>query len=225
LGEGMTINGAEALIATLADNGVDACFANPGTSEMQFVAALDREPRMRPVLCLFEGVATGAADGYGRMAGKPACTLLHLGPGYGNGLANLHNARRAATPVVNVVGDHATYHRDHDAPLNSDIAAIVAPNSRWVRSAETADEAAQLAAEAVAASYGPPGGPVSLILPADTAWTEAAGKGPVLERPARPAASGEAVEAAARAIRAAKKPAVLAGGGACASKGCAPPRG
>ena len=102
------MNGAEALITTLADNGVAACFANPGTSEMQFVSALDREPRMRAVLCLFEGVATGAADGYARMAGTPACTLLHLGPGYGNGLANLHNARRAGTPVVNVVGDHAT---------------------------------------------------------------------------------------------------------------------
>jgi acetolactate synthase-1/2/3 large subunit len=213
------MNGAEALISTLADNGVDACFANPGTSEMQFVSALDREPRMRPVLCLFEGVATGAADGYGRMAGRPACTLLHLGPGYGNGLANLHNARRAGTPVVNVVGDHATYHRAYDAPLNSDIAAIVAPNSRWVRSAETADEAAQLAAEAVAASYGPSGGPVSLILPADTAWTEAAGKGPVLSPPARPAASGEAVEAAARAVRAAARPAVLIGGEACGEQG------
>ena len=98
-----TMNGADALITTLADNGVTACFANPGTSEMQFVSALDREPRMRSVLCLFEGVATGAADGYGRMAGKPACTLLHLGPGYANGAANLHNARRAFTPVVNVI--------------------------------------------------------------------------------------------------------------------------
>jgi acetolactate synthase-1/2/3 large subunit len=215
----MTMNGAEALIATLADNDVTACFANPGTSEMQFVSALDREPRMRPVLCLFEGVATGAADGYGRMAGRPACTLLHLGPGYGNGLANLHNARRAGTPVVNVVGDHATYHRAHDAPLNSDIAAIVAPNSRWVRSAETADEAAAFAAEAVAASYGPPGGPVSLILPADTAWTEAAGKGPILARPERPGVDGEAVETAARAVRAARQPAILLGGGACGEQG------
>ena len=109
------MNGADALIETLIDNDVVACFANPGTSEMQFVSALDRQPKMRPVLCLFEGVATGAADGYGRVAGKPACTLLHLGPGYGNGLANLHNARRAYTPIVNVIGDHATHHRQYDA--------------------------------------------------------------------------------------------------------------
>ncbi len=127
------MNGADALIQTLVANGVTACFANPGTSEMQFVAALDRQPTMRPVLCLFEGVATGAADGYGRMSEVPACTLLHLGPGYGNGLANLHNARRAYTPIVNVVGDQATYHRQYDAPLNSDIPTIVGPNSVWVK--------------------------------------------------------------------------------------------
>src|SRR5665213_4031525 len=151
------MNGADALISTFVANGVTACFANPGTSEMQFVAALDRNPQMRPVLCLFEGVATGAADGYGRMTGAPACTLLHLGPGYGNGLANLHNARRAFTPIVNVIGDQATYHRQYDAPLTSDIAAIAAPNSLWVKSAQTADEVGPLAAEAVGASHGPPG--------------------------------------------------------------------
>lgn len=177
------MNGADALIATLADNGVEACFANPGTSEMQFVAALDREPRMRPILCLFEGVATGAADGYGRMAGKAACTLLHLGPGYANGAANLHNARRAHTPIVNVIGDHATYHRDYDAPLNSDIAALAAPNSIWVKSAETADAVGDLAAQAVRASFGTPGGSASLILPADAAWNETTKKGPVLAPP------------------------------------------
>ena len=153
------MNGADALITTLVDNEVTACFANPGTSEMQFVAALDRQPKMRPVLCLFEGVATGAADGYGRIAGTPACTLLHLGPGYGNGLANLHNARRAFTPVVNVIGDHATYHRQYDAPLNSDIPTIVGPNSLWVKSADSPDSVADIAAEAIEASYGPPGGP------------------------------------------------------------------
>src|ERR1017187_6052745 len=153
------MNGADAVIATLADNGVEACFATPGTSEMQFVAALDREPRVRPVLCLFEGVVTGAADGYGRMTGHPAATLLHLGPGYGNGIANLHNARRAGTPIVNVIGDHATYHRENDPPLASNIQGLAGPNSVWVRSAETADEAADLAAEAVQASFGPPSGP------------------------------------------------------------------
>jgi acetolactate synthase I/II/III large subunit len=213
------MNGAEALITTLADNGVRACFANPGTSEMQFVSALDREPRMRAVLCLFEGVATGAADGYARMAGAPACTLLHLGPGYGNGLANLHNARRAGTPVVNVVGDHATYHRVHDAPLTSDIAAIVAPNSRWVRSADTAESVGALAAEAVQASYGPPGGPVSLILPADAAWTEGAAIGPTLAAPARSAVDGAAVEGAARAVRDANRAAVLLGSAALTERG------
>ena len=152
------MNGADCLVETLVANGVTACFANPGTSEMQFVSALDRHSAMRPVLCLFEGVATGAADGYGRMAKTPACTLLHLGPGYGNGLANSHNARRAFTPMVNIIGDHATYHRRYDAPLNSDIAAIAAPNSIWLKSAESPDEVGPLAAEAVAASYGPPGG-------------------------------------------------------------------
>src|ERR1700710_254908 len=150
------MSGADALIETLIDNDVDACFANPGTSEMQFVSALDRQPKMRPVLCLFEGAVTGAADGYGRMAGKPACTLLHLGPGYGNGLANLHNARRAHTPIVNVVGDHATYHRKYDAPLTSDIETLARPNSLWLKVAESADNAADLAAEAVPASDGPP---------------------------------------------------------------------
>src|SRR6476469_9577008 len=119
-----TINGAQSLIRTLVANGVDTCFTNPGTSEMHFVAALDDVPEMRPILGLFEGVVTGAADGYGRMAGRPAATLLHLGPGLGNGLANLHNARRAHTGIVNIVGDHATYHKALDAPLASDIVGV-----------------------------------------------------------------------------------------------------
>ena len=209
------MNGADALISTLVANEVTACFANPGTSEMQFVAALDREPAMRPVLCLFEGVATGAADGYGRMAGRPACTLLHLGPGYGNGVANLHNARRAYTPIVNVIGDHATYHRQYDAPLTSDIATLVKPNSLWARSADTPDEVAPLAAEAVAASYGPPGGPVSLILPADAAWGETAATGVVAVKPVRPPPATASVEVAADALRKAAKPVILIGGEAC----------
>ena len=130
---GERVNGARALLSTLVDAEVDVCFANPGTSEMHFVAALDDVPAMRGVLCLFEGVVTGAADGYGRVAGRPAATLLHLGPGLGNGLANLHNARRARTPIVNVVGDHATYHARYDAPLQSDIASIAGPVSGWYR--------------------------------------------------------------------------------------------
>jgi len=206
------MNGADALISTLVANDVTACFANPGTSEMQFVAALDGVPAMRPVLCQFEGVATGAADGYGRVADKPACTLLHLGPGYGNGVANLHNARRAFTPIVNVIGDHATYHRQYDAPLNSDIATLVKPNSIWAKSADTPESVASLAAEAVAASFGPPGGPVSLILPADSAWLLAQSEPVIAQRPVRPAPAGSAVEAAARALKAARKPVVLLGG-------------
>jgi acetolactate synthase-1/2/3 large subunit len=209
------MNGADALIETLVANGVTACFANPGTSEMQFVSALDRQPAMRPVLCLFEGVATGAADGYGRMADVPACTLLHLGPGYGNGLANLHNARRAYTPIVNVVGDHATYHRQYDAPLNSDIPTIVKPNSVWVKSADSADTVAPITAEAISASYGPPGGPVSLILPADAAWTETR-VGVVKATRTAPATPDAAqVDTVAKAIRAAAKVVVLIGGRAC----------
>lgn len=215
------MNGADALLATLVANDVTACFANPGTSEMQFVAALDRKPEMRPVLCLFEGVATGAADGYGRIADKPACTLLHLGPGYGNGVANLHNARRAFTPIVNVIGDHATYHRQYDAPLNSDIPALAAPNSLWVKSADSPDTVAGLAAEAVAASFGPPGGPVSLILPADSAWLETKSEPVIAQKPVRPAPSGAAVDAAARALKAAAKPVILIGGQACRAEGLA----
>lgn len=215
------MNGADALISTLVANDVTACFANPGTSEMQFVKALDGKPEMRPVLCLFEGVATGAADGYGRIAGKPACTLLHLGPGYGNGVANLHNARRAYTPIVNVVGDHATYHRQYDAPLNSDIPTLVKPNSIWAKSADSPESVAGLTAEAVAASYGPPGGPVALILPADSAWLPASGEPVIAQKPVRPAPASDAVEAAARAIKAASKPMVLLGGDACLSAGVA----
>src|SRR6184192_2102520 len=136
------MNGAQALIRTLVDCGVDVCFTNPGTSEMHFVAALDAVPEMRGVLGLFEGVVTGAADGYGRMADRPAATLLHLGPGLGNGLANLHNARRARTPIVNIVGDHATLHKPYDAPLESDIDAAARTVSGWVRrSVRTGDVA------------------------------------------------------------------------------------
>src|SRR5208337_1492250 len=145
------MNGAQATLVSLADSGVEACFCNPGTSEMQMVAAFDREKRVRPVLCLFEGVATGAADGYGRMAGKPAATLLHLGPGLGNGLANLHNARRAFTPLVNIVGDHATFHARYDAPLQSDIESIARTLQGWVRVSARADDVSSDALDAVAA--------------------------------------------------------------------------
>jgi acetolactate synthase I/II/III large subunit len=166
------VKGAEAVVRTLAGCGVTACFANPGTSEMHFVAALDTVPEIRGVLCLFEGVATGAADGYGRMTGRPAAALMHLGPGLANGLANLHNARRAGTPVVAVVGDHATYHKRYDAPLESDIDALAASVSGWVRRTSRSADAGADAADAVAASLAPPGQIATLILPADVTWTD-----------------------------------------------------
>src|SRR5215470_3837618 len=146
------MNGAQALLRTLANFKATACFANPGTSEMHFVAALDAVPQLRGVLCLFEGVATGAADGYGRMTGRPASTLLHLGPGLANGLANLHNARRAGTPIVNLVGDHATYHKHLDAPLESDIDAMAGAVSRWVQRTASAATAGEDTAAAIAAA-------------------------------------------------------------------------
>ncbi len=165
------MNGARALINTLVDGGVDVCFANPGTSEMHFVAALDSVPRMRAVLALFEGVATGAADGYARIAGKPAAVLLHLGPGLGNGLANLHNARRARVPIVVVVGDHATYHKKYDSPLESDIDALAGTVSGWVRRTEDSAGVGADAADAIAASRA--GSQIStLILPADVSWSD-----------------------------------------------------
>ena len=163
------MNGADVLIRALADAGVEVCFANPGTSEMQLVGAIDGEPRMRAILGLFEGVVTGAADGYGRMADKPALTLLHLGPGFGNGSANLHNAKRAQSPVLNMIGDHATYHRQYDAPLTSDIEGFAAPVSDWLG---TSDSAAQLAATGIAAwqaSTVYPGQIASFTAPADHA--------------------------------------------------------
>ena len=178
------MNGAQALINTLVDGGVDVCFANPGTSEMHFVAALDTVPGMRGVLALFEGVATGAADGYARIADRPAAVLLHLGPGLGNGLANLHNARRARVPMVVVVGDHATYHKKYDAPLESDIDALAGSVSGWVRRTGAAAEVAADAAEAIAASRS--GSSIStLILPADTSWSDGAQPAPMV--PAQPA--------------------------------------
>src|SRR5487761_2454224 len=161
------MNGGQALIRTLVDCGVDTCFMNPGTSEMHFVAALDDVPGMHGVLALFEGVATGAADGYSRIAGRPAATLLHLGPGLGNGLANLHNARRAHSPVLNIVGDHATTHRRYDAQLQSDIETVARNVSTFVRTTRATAVLRQGAHDALAAACGPPGSVATLILPAD----------------------------------------------------------
>ncbi len=166
------MNGAHALLATLGRNGVDTCFANPGTSEMHFVAGLDDARDVRAILCLFEGVATGAADGYGRVRGTPAATLLHLGPGLANGWANLHNARRAHTPLINIVGDHATYHAQFDAPLQSDIMSVASALEGWQRRTMRPDDVARDTADAIGAALAPPGGVATLVLPADASWGE-----------------------------------------------------
>lgn len=210
-------NGADALLTTLADCGISVCFANPGTSEMHLVAALDREPRIRPVLCLFEGVATGAADGFARIAGVPAMTLLHLGPGYANGAANLHNARRAFSSVVNVVGDHATTHASCDAPLASDIEGAARPTSVWVQSIERADEIADGALAAFTSAMSAPGGPATLIVPADCAWSACAAIASPHSKASLAAIVESRVAAAAAALKAAKAPAVLLGGSAMTS--------
>lgn len=217
--ETKTMTGADALVSTLADHGVTACFANPGTSEMHLVTALDRETRINSVLCLFEGVATGAADGYGRVKGEPAMTLLHLGAGYLNGGANIHNAKRAHTPMVNVIGDHAVDHRKYDAPLNSDIMGLAGPNSVWIKSADSVGATGKLAAEAWAASFGPEPGPVSLILPADSAWTEGGVKGGAARRPSLRQTPPEKIEAAAAAIGRASQPVILINGTALGEEG------
>ena len=194
------MNGAESLVRTLVAGGVEVCFANPGTSEMHFVAALDRVDGMRCVLALFEGVATGAADGYARMADKPAATLLHLGPGLANGLANLHNAMKSSTPIVNVVGDHASWHRAYDAPLTSDIEGAARPFSAWVRTSPTSMSVAMDGAAAIAAARTPPGGVATLILPGDTAWEPAEGIAGVPPIPARRRVTDKTVEAAAKVL-------------------------
>lgn len=210
--EDRAMNGAQALIRTLVGAGVDTCFMNPGTSEMHFVAALDDVPEMHSVLALFEGVATGAADGYARMAGKPAAVLLHLGPGLGNGLANLHNARRGNTPVVNIVGDHATYHARYDAPLQSDIAAIASAVSPWIRTSTDPDEVAGDAADAVAAAMSAPGQVATLILPADVCWLDAPGvESPRTPEPPSPVAEGTVAEIA-EVLRSGEPAALLLGG-------------
>jgi acetolactate synthase-1/2/3 large subunit len=213
------MNGAQALIRTLVGAGVDVCFTNPGTSEMHFVAALDAVPEMRASLGLFEGVVTGAADGYGRMAEKPAATLLHLGPGLGNGLANLHNARRAHTPLVNIVGDHATHHKQHDAPLESDIDTVARNVSGWIRfSADTASVASD-AADAVAAALGPPGQVATLVLPADTSWLEGTEPAAARRPGSRATVGDDTVDAVAKVLVSGEPSALLLGGSAMREPG------
>src|SRR5213082_1552737 len=198
---GGTMNGAESLVRTLVAGGVDVCFANPGTSEMHFVAALDRVEGMRCVLGLFEGVVTGAADGYFRMKGTPASTLLHLGPGLANGLANLHNAKKANSGIVNIVGQHAVYHIGYNAPLTSDIEGLARPMSAWVRTSANAKSVAADGAAAIAAAKGSPPQIATLILPADTAWNEADGIAEVPAEAQRANYSAAAIDNAARIIR------------------------
>jgi acetolactate synthase-1/2/3 large subunit len=212
-------NGAQALLRTLLDAGVETCFANPGTSELHLVAALDSVPGMRAVLTLFEGVATGAADGYARMTDTPAATLLHLGPGLGNGLANLHNARRAKVPVVNIVGDHATYHTLYDVALQSDIETIARNVSTWVRTSRTTEELALDAADAITAATGPPGQVATLIVPADVSWKEGAQSAPPRRLAAAPPVRDEVVEAVAAALRSSTRTAILLGGRALRERG------
>ncbi|SHN62979.1 acetolactate synthase-1/2/3 large subunit [Geodermatophilus obscurus] len=210
------MNGAQALIRTLVGAGVDVCFANPGTSEMHFVAALDDVPEMRGVLTLFEGVATGAADGYARMAGKPAATLLHLGPGLANGLANLHNARRGRAPVVNVVGDHARSHKRLDAPLESDLDALAGAVSAWLRRSLSPADVAADAAEAVAESARR--GIATLVLPADVSWED--GAEPAPPQPVRPApqVAPSVVDDVAAVLRSGEPTVLLLGGDVVASE-------
>lgn len=215
------MNGADALLHTLTNNGVDVCFTNPGTSEMHFVAALDQQDNMRSILGLFEGAVTGAADGYGRMAGKPACTLLHLGPGLANGLANLHNARRAYTPIINIVGEHATYHRELDAPLTSDIHGFASPVSSWIGTIARAEDTGAQAVAAIEASRAFPGSIATLIAPADTAWSETTALGGSADVRGPAPFDAAAVDAAARALRDGKRAALLLNGTATGEAGLA----
>ncbi len=206
------MNGAESLLTTLTNNGVEVCFTNPGTSEMHFVAALDEVEGMRCVLCLFEGVITGAADGYARMARKPASTLLHLGPGLGNALANAHNAKKGCVPMVNIVGDHATYHLQYDAPLTSDIEGIAGPVSHWVHTSAAADDIARDAAQAVlqAGRHRI----ATLMLPADVSWGDnPGGAEPAVALPAPAPVAADRVAEAARRLRAGGNSMIMIGGG------------
>jgi len=211
------MNGAESLARTLLACGVDTCFANPGTSEMHFVAALDRVPGIHCVLALFEGVATGAADGYARMAGKPAAILPHCGPALANGLANLHTARRARVPVVNIVGDQATYHAPLDPPLSAETETWARPVSAWLRTATEPRQVGEQAAEAVRAAMTPPGGIATLVLPSDASWSEGGLVQGPLRVPAPATVANATLDAAARILRSGEPAMLFLGGDALRS--------
>lgn len=195
------MNGAKSLVETLLASGVDTCFANPGTSEMHFVAALDQIPGMKCVLGLQENIVTGMADGYYRMARKPACTLLHCGPGLANGMANLHNARRARSGIVNIVGDQAIYHRPFDAPLTADTVGMAQTVSAWVRTSTRTADLGRDAVEAVRAARTYPGQVATLVLPADVSWGEGGIAGVPMDPPPPPPIDGAAIDGAARMLR------------------------
>src|SRR6478735_7061442 len=207
------MNGAESLVRTLVKGGVEVCFANPGTSEMHFVGALDRVEGMRCVLGLFEGVCSGAADGYYRMKDKPASTLLHLGPGLANAAANLHNAKKAGSGIVNIVGEHALYHIKYDTPLTADIEGIARPFSHWVKTSPTAKTVAKDGASAIQPARVAPGQIATLILHADTAWTEADGVADTPDTPPPAGPQKDSVVAAAKALKHGKAAMLFLGGG------------
>ena len=214
------MNGAESLLRTLVNNNITTCFTNPGTSEMQFVAAADRVPDMRCVLCLAEGVVSGAADGFSRMSDTLPTTLLHLGPGLGNGLANFHNAMRAGAPIVNIVGDHATTHKQYDAPLASDVAAYAKPVSAWIKESATAADIPADALAAITAARQPPGHIATLIIPADCSWNHCpADPGQKAAVPTRPKVADDAVKKVAEALRTREPAALLLGDHALLEEG------
>jgi acetolactate synthase-1/2/3 large subunit len=211
------LNQAELLVKTAVASGVKVCFANPGTTELPIVMALDSTPGIKAVLGLFEGVCTGAADGYGRMLDKPAMTLLHLGPGFANGIANLHNARRANSPLLNIVGEHATWHRNTDPPLAMDIESLARTVSGWWRTSKSARDIAGDVAEAVAAAR--VGQVATLILPHDYQMAE--GEGPPAKARGVPfdPLDLDSIEAAAKRLRTSRKVALLLGGRALRKPG------
>lgn len=213
------MNGADLLIKKLADSGVTACFANPGTSEMQLVAALDKEPRIRAVLGLFEGVVTGAADGFGRMADAPALTLLHLGPGYANGIANLHNASRARVPVLNMIGDHATHHLELDAPLTSDIDGLTSAVCAWTGVSTSSDDLPEVGLKAWQASMTYPGQVTAFVAPANHAWDPASSDSDLPEMPVPNTLDDEQIDKAANALKQSDSAALFMGGHALRENG------
>ena len=215
----VVMNGAESLVRSLIASGVDTCFANPGTSEMHFVAALDKVEGMRCVLGMAETVVTGCADGYARMTGKPAATLMHCGPGLANGLSNVHNARRAHSPMVNIVGDHATYHRPFDSPLTFDTEGLARTASHWVRTSASSRRVGADGAAAVQAALTAPGQIATLILPADTAWSDGGEVAGPLPLPARSAVAPETVRSIAQALRGGEQAILVLSGQALSEAG------